>query len=79
MIINNYISKYLNQIKEINNKKDKAYKIADFLNGNEKLYYMTLINKYYESNKSSHITGYIEEYKKKILLTFQKMMILLEN
>ena len=72
MIINNYISKYLNLIKEINNKKDKAYKIADFLNGNEKLYYMTLINKYYESNKSSHITGYIEEYKKKDIIGLSK-------
>ena len=68
IIINNYISKYENKLSHSNNKKDKVYKISKFLKGKEQVYFIKLIDDYYHSNELSHITGLLEDYKKKYIV-----------
>jgi len=72
VIINNYISKYSDQIAQFKNKKEKAYNISNSLKGKEKFYYDKIIDKYYKSNRASHITGYIEEFQKNNIIGFSK-------
>ena len=67
IIINKYINKNKNKLillEYVNfmTKKDKSYEILKILKGKEQYYFRQLIDKYFESNDKSHISGLFGNY-----------------
>ena len=70
-IINNYIKRYENNMKNLENLctgKDKAEYIKNYLIGPELNYYNKIITKYYDSNHKSHISTIFKDFGKNYII-----------
>ena len=66
-IIDSYVEKYKNSLskeKNVKKKKDKAFKVINYLMGSELTYFKKITEKYYNSNIASHISKIFNDFGK---------------